>query len=142
MDRIRDISISPKPSSTPPAQNDRLPPPEMLTAIFVLLSKRKHLSLGRKDSHFVQDLVSVTHVGRFWRQVAINAPELWNEIMMRNVEAIKVFLGRSNELPLSVDLFLLFGDVTETTASLTRWFHTFTDFGNFPSTCGDRVTMH
>lgn len=113
MDGTRDISISPKPYPTTAAPNNRLPP-EMLVAIFVQLSKQKLPSSACKDSYFVQDLVSATHVCRFWRQVAINAPELWTEITMRNVEAIKVFLERSSELPLNVDLRLASEDIAET----------------------------
>jgi len=78
----------------------------MLVAIFVHLSKQKPDPPGRKASHFVQDLVSVTHVCRSWRQVAIAAPELWTEITMENPEAVRAFLERSGAVPLKVDLHL------------------------------------
>ena len=78
----------------------------MLVAIFVHLSKQEPDPPGRKASYFVQDLVSVTHVCRSWRQVAIAAPELWTEITMVNQEAAKAFLGRSGAVPLKVDLQL------------------------------------
>ena len=78
----------------------------MLAAIFVHLSKQEPDSPGRKASYFVQDLVSVTHVCRSWRQVAITAPELWTQITMANLEAVKVFLERSGAVPLRVDIRL------------------------------------
>jgi len=126
VDGIRDISISSNssnssnPPSTTAAQNNRLPS-EMLVAIFAHLS-RQELSLpGCKGSCFVRDLVSVTHVCRFWRQAAINAPELWTEIVTRDitVEAIKGFLERSGELPLNVDLRWVPGGAAETDQDIT-----------------------
>ena len=81
-------------------------PPEMLAAIFVHLSKQELPSPGREALYLARDLVSVTHVCRFWRQAAINAPELWTDIPMISAEAVKVFLERSGELPLNVDLRL------------------------------------
>ena len=105
MDGIRDISISSNPPPSTAPQNNRLPS-EMLVAIFVHLSKQGLPLPECKGSHFVQDLVSVTHVCRFWRHAAISAPELWTEVATRNltVDAIKGFLERSGELPLNVDL--------------------------------------
>jgi len=109
VDGVRDISILPKPPSVPAtiAKIDRLPP-EMLVAIFVHLSKQGPDPPGRKTSYFdfVQDLVSVTHVCMSWRQVAIAAPELWTEITMTNLEAVRAFLERSGAVPLKVGLRL------------------------------------
>ena len=90
---------------TPVADIDRLPP-EMLISIFVHLSIPEPGSPGRKASYFVRDLVSVTHVCRSWRRVAITAPELWTGITMTNLKAVKVFLERSGAFPLNVDLLL------------------------------------
>jgi len=103
VDGIRDISISLGSPSVPTtvAQINQLPP-EMLVAIFVHLSKQERDS----TSYFVRDLISVTHVCVSWRQVAINAPELWTEITMANPEVVKVFLERSRAVPLNVDLCL------------------------------------
>jgi len=103
VDGIRNIPTSPDYPSIPTtvAQINRLPP-EMLVAIFAHLSKLKRDSI----SHFVRDLVSVTHVCVSWRQVAINAPELWTEITMMGPEMVKVFLERSRAVPLNVDLRL------------------------------------
>ena len=55
----------------------------------------------------------MTHVCRSWRQAAVNAPELWTEITIGNAMAAKVFLKRSRELPLNVDLPLGPGDEAE-----------------------------
>ena len=121
MDGIRDISIS---SNSPPstaAQNNRLPS-EMLVAIFVHLSKQELPLPECKGSHFVQDLVSATHVCRFWRHAAISAPELWTEIATRNVtvDAIRGFLERSGELPLNVDLRRAPGGAAEICRDITE----------------------
>jgi len=107
VDGVRDISIFPEPPSVPEtiAQIDQLPP-EMLVAIFTHLSKQERDPPGHKALHFVQDLVSVTHVCRSWRQVAIAAPELWTEITMANPDAVKAFLERSGAVPLNVGLRL------------------------------------
>ena len=74
----------------------------MLAAIFIYLSTPESDSLGREASNFVQDLVSVTHVCRSWRHVAITAPELWTNITMDNTDAVKTFLERSGVVPLRV----------------------------------------
>ena len=50
---------------------------------------------GCKESYFVQDFVSVAHVCRFWRPAAINTPDWWTKISMRNMEVIKMFLETS-----------------------------------------------
>lgn len=104
-DGIQRLSILPEHPSFPTtaAQIDRLPP-ETLAAIFVHLSKEERDSHGRNSSSLIQDLVSITHVCRFWRQVAINAPDLWNKINTTNLEAVDTFLERSGAVPLSVDL--------------------------------------
>jgi len=102
VDGIQDISIPPSVPTTISA-TDRLPP-EMLVAIFTHLSKPE--PPRRKTSDFVRDLVSVTHVCRSWRQVAITAQELWTEVTMMNLKAVKVFLERSGAVPLNVELLL------------------------------------
>ena len=107
MNGIQELSVSPASPTIPTAaaQIDKLPP-ETLAAIFVHLSKQQPDSPGRSSSYFVEDLLSITHVCRFWRQVAINAPELWTEITMKNPEAVEAFLERSGAVPLNVDLHL------------------------------------
>ena len=104
---IQELSVSPASPTIPTAaaQIDKLPP-ETLAAIFVHLSKQEPDSPGRSSSYFVEDLLSITHVCRFWRQVAINAPELWTEITMKNPKAIEAFLERSGAVSLNVGLHL------------------------------------
>ena len=120
------MSILPDSPSTPAtfAQIDQLPP-EVLAAIFAHLSKQES-SLPRHDiSYFVQDLVSVTHVCRFWRQAAINAPGLWTEIKMTNLEAVKVFLERSGAVPLDVQLRSANKDLIQAVAPHSHRFRQF-----------------
>jgi len=98
-DGIQDISINPLEHPSVPTiitQIDRLPP-ELLAAIFFHLSKQEPDLHGREASYFVQDLVSISHVCRTWRQVAVTAPELWTEIKMTELELVKVFLERSRQ---------------------------------------------
>ena len=102
---------------TTTAQIDRFPP-EMLVAIFVHLSKPD--LWGLKPSSFILDLVSVTHVCKFWRQVAIDTPDLWSEIHMTNLEAVDTFLERSRTTPLNVDLNSAYEDVLRSVGSHTH----------------------
>ena len=105
MDEMQDMPISPElPSILPTVAEINRLPPEMLAGIFVYLSRQEPDSAGRKASHSVQDLISVTHVCTLWRRAAITAPGLWTEITMMNLEMTKAFLERSRAVPLNVDL--------------------------------------
>ena len=103
VDGTRNLSILSESLSIPgTAAHINWLPPEVLAAIFSHLPK--HGPPKRKALQYVRDLVSVTHVCTFWRQVAINAPDLWAKINTRNLEGIRVFLERSGAVPLDVDL--------------------------------------
>ncbi|KAL1940245.1 hypothetical protein VTO73DRAFT_9197 [Trametes versicolor] len=45
-------------------------------------------------------LVEITHVCRYWRDVALHTPTLWTHIAVSNLDAVKTFLKRSQDLPL------------------------------------------
>jgi hypothetical protein len=104
IDGIQDMSVSSASSTTPTAiaHIGRLPP-ETLAAIFFRLSKQ-----APEDEwctpDLIPDILSVTHVCRFWRQVAINTQDLWTEITMATPELVETFLERSGVAPLNVVL--------------------------------------
>ena len=126
VDGIRDVSILlehlPFPATVP--QIHRLPP-EVLAAIFIYLSKRERGQPGSNPLRFVKYLVSVTHVCKYWRQVAIAAPDLWTEINMTNLEAVEVFLERSGAVPLNVNLRSMNEDILQTVAPHAHRFRQF-----------------
>ncbi|RPD55935.1 hypothetical protein L227DRAFT_509197, partial [Lentinus tigrinus ALCF2SS1-6] len=45
-------------------------------------------------------LISITHVCRWWRDVAIGCPLFWSHIENEHVEQSQAFLERSQEVPL------------------------------------------
>ena len=107
MDEFQDKSTLAESPSIPAAvtQASRLPS-ELLAAIFIHLSGPQDELLVPGIPHNVQDLISATHVCKFWRQAAISAPELWAKIKMTNLEGAKAFLERSGVVPLNVYLHL------------------------------------
>ncbi|EJD38626.1 hypothetical protein AURDEDRAFT_187695 [Auricularia subglabra TFB-10046 SS5] len=69
-------------------------PPEVLTSCFL------HLPF--------QDLVSATHVSRYWRSAALAAPGLWSRVQLKPfaaiAEALSEVLGRSRARPVDLTL--------------------------------------
>ncbi|KAL1940232.1 hypothetical protein VTO73DRAFT_9184 [Trametes versicolor] len=51
-------------------------------------------------------LIRVTHVCRYWRDVALHTPALWTHIALLHPDAINAFLERSQALPLSIHLHM------------------------------------
>ncbi|KAL7283077.1 hypothetical protein ACG7TL_002501 [Trametes sanguinea] len=70
-----------------------------LIPIETLVEILSHLKRG---AGFNGDLVNATHVCKHWREVALRAPDLWNEIKLDDLGPAEVFLKRSQNLPLSL----------------------------------------
>lgn len=88
-------------------------PPELLGRIFQLYaisSREPWLSADDTTtlpacsiSDGPYEWVRVTHVCRYWRDVALQAPLLWSHIILtKNIECINAFLARSQQAPLTV----------------------------------------
>lgn len=69
-------------------------PPELLGLVFDLfVGAVAALNL---------DLICVTHVCRYWRDVALHWPALWSHIALMHPGAVEAFLTRSQTLPLHI----------------------------------------
>lgn len=84
-------------------------PPELLERIFQLHARAcrepdidaKRLSCSSATNPYAW--IIVTHVCRYWRDVALGSALLWSHIVLtRNVDCIKAFLARSQQAPLTV----------------------------------------
>ncbi|OJT15008.1 hypothetical protein TRAPUB_8451 [Trametes pubescens] len=71
-------------------------PPELLALIFGLI-------VGA-DPALNSHLIRVTHVCRYWRDVALHTPALWSHIALMQPAAIEAFLSRSEALPLRISV--------------------------------------
>ena len=49
-------------------------------------------------------IVRVTHVCKYWRAVGIQNPWLWTSFPLHHTDAVKVYLARSKNLPISLSL--------------------------------------
>lgn len=82
------------PSSTCPVPVNRLPY-ELLSSIF---------QVAIEDSETNE--ITISHVSRWWRSIAINSPTLWTQIEVNDSEAsstlASVYLERSSQSPLDV----------------------------------------
>ncbi|KAF7790708.1 hypothetical protein EIP86_001664 [Pleurotus ostreatoroseus] len=80
-------------------------PPELLSTIFVAYatSIREDYTLSWRD---VQPYlwVQVTHVCRYWRDVAIDCAVLWNWVVPASVACTQTILSRSRSAPLIINL--------------------------------------
>ncbi|EIW57220.1 uncharacterized protein TRAVEDRAFT_72384 [Trametes versicolor FP-101664 SS1] len=50
------------------------------------------------------ELIRITHVCRYWRDVALHSPALWSHIALMHPAAVEVFLARSQTLPLRISV--------------------------------------
>lgn len=89
-------------------------PPELLNMIF---------SCVEDASTENTDLISVTHVCRHWRDIALHAPILWTRIALKHPEGVRTFLDRSKALPLRVSLSTEKLPIVATVRSLTAEIH-------------------
>jgi hypothetical protein len=56
----------------------------------------------RKQS--LNNLRSISHVCRHWRNVALSTPSLWNRCTPLNLDSLRTFLGRTGTIPLVLDI--------------------------------------
>lgn len=82
-------------------------PPELLAQIFVAyIAAMKGYSSYRHrgSSHYYW--VEVTHVCHHWREVALNTPKLWSDILIESgcgsVERVQTFIARSKQAALHI----------------------------------------
>ncbi|KAG2036935.1 hypothetical protein BDR03DRAFT_1092245 [Suillus americanus] len=75
-------------------------PNEILTVIFEYLEEEERLD--GYDSEDIPACVTVTHVCRHWRNVALECPTLWRFISFYSPFWLDVMLERSKEIPLVV----------------------------------------
>ncbi|KAL4260301.1 hypothetical protein AB1N83_009547 [Pleurotus pulmonarius] len=74
-------------------------PPEVLSRIFLILAKDG----GEGATGYSLDWISVTHVCKFWNQVARNNPILWSSIDFSHPRWAEEKLSRSKSVPLSIN---------------------------------------
>ncbi|TFK61955.1 hypothetical protein BDN72DRAFT_882896 [Pluteus cervinus] len=83
-------------------------PDEILSEIFAIAQvycKVKTRSRSQSQSFSVlREWLPITHVSQHWRMVALECSQLWCEIINLPEPAIPVFLGRSRERNLSVEI--------------------------------------
>ncbi|KAH9857714.1 hypothetical protein C2E23DRAFT_881283 [Lenzites betulinus] len=89
-------------------------PPELLSMTFAYVEAG---STGNKD------LITITHVCRHWRDIALQAPVLWTRIALKHPEGVRTFLDRSKALPLTVSLSTDQLPIVATVRSLTAEIH-------------------
>jgi hypothetical protein len=77
-------------------QTHRLPP-ELLTRIF-------DLAVDPGSEEHAQQVVSLTHVCRYWRTLLLAYPSIWSTVYLKpgNPNVLSVWLGRSQKVPLTV----------------------------------------
>ncbi|KAJ6466151.1 hypothetical protein C8R47DRAFT_1154081 [Mycena vitilis] len=81
-------------------------PPELTTQIFEHFVHR-----GRASEDLISNLLTVASVCRAWRTIAVSCGALWNHVSMhvgldvaREVKLLQMWLSRSGDRPLHVDL--------------------------------------
>ncbi|KAI0792969.1 hypothetical protein BC629DRAFT_1592889 [Irpex lacteus] len=84
-------------------------PPELLERIFQLHAKscrEPNVDAESSDCSLITNpyaWIMVTHVCRYWRDVALGSALLWSHIVLtRNLDCIRAFLARSQQAPLTV----------------------------------------
>lgn len=106
-----------------PSQSIDTLPAELLSTVFL------HLRQVRRYRQLLPFQVTISHVCRHWRQVAISTPQLWSSITLfskRSLPCLEEWLRRSGAAPLDVRLDLYDAeyreklDITWITETLTR----------------------
>ncbi|OJT15012.1 hypothetical protein TRAPUB_8455 [Trametes pubescens] len=105
-----------QPPSTPNrvATSHKTLPPEVLIQVFEHAVEADIAT----NSH----LIRITHVCRYWRDLAVHSPALWTDIALRHPVAVKAFLARSKGLPLRICIDMnttFFSAITKETLTQT-----------------------
>ncbi|KAF5326412.1 hypothetical protein D9611_000949 [Ephemerocybe angulata] len=83
-------------------------PNELLLQIFHVLGDTTRVN---GNSQALAGKIVVTHVCGLWRELALSTPSLWNVFQhdgLRGCERLRVYIERSRNLPLTVELFFRF----------------------------------
>ncbi|KAG8941890.1 hypothetical protein FRC03_003886 [Tulasnella sp. 419] len=73
-------------------------PTELLSLIFLLCTDE-----AKNEAHLKSSLISITHVPKYWRNVALGCPSLWNKLHVGDHDSdtkINTLLQRSGNMPL------------------------------------------
>ena len=98
---LSDISARLRSAINPTCPINKLPP-EVLTECFLHLAPYFPLTVGPSENQ--NEWIRVTHVCRYWRNVAINLSGLWDWIEFTRPEILEMYLNRSRSQQLSVCL--------------------------------------
>ncbi|KAI9064010.1 hypothetical protein FKP32DRAFT_1570692, partial [Trametes sanguinea] len=84
-------------------------PPEILSEIFALVSTKQYEETWRHHygSSQVYKWLSVAHVCRVWRSIALDTPRLWSNIVLTRPEVDREVLARSKKAPLWISANVL-----------------------------------
>ena len=85
-------------------------PPEMLAEVFLHVVANYHCEPGRlvhNAAMFSYKWITITHVCRAWRDIALNTPRLWSYLVLASPEMTEMVLARSKMAPLCVTATIL-----------------------------------
>ncbi|KAI0330905.1 hypothetical protein GY45DRAFT_680779 [Cubamyces sp. BRFM 1775] len=87
-------------------------PPELLSEVFLYVAKAAYedprASYNRYyHSSIFYAWVSVTHVCRNWRAIALNTPRLWGHVVVSKKSVVDEMLARSKKAPLFVSAHVI-----------------------------------
>ncbi|KAI0369209.1 hypothetical protein BV20DRAFT_968410 [Pilatotrama ljubarskyi] len=87
-------------------------PPEILSEVFALVAISDYEAQRRNHygpSHAYK-WITLTHVCRIWRTVALNTPRLWSRIVLTKPDVAREVLARSKKAPLWVSATVAYRD--------------------------------
>lgn len=76
-------------------------PPEVLTEVLVHFVSAES-KISRYDNHRPYAWLRITHVCRYWRDVALSSPRVWSTIVVTGSSCVNEMLARSKKVPLEV----------------------------------------
>ena len=83
-------------------------PPEVLSEIFAALAHSSYSPQGRPGfrSQSAYDWITVTHVCRAWRNIALDTPRLWSRVILSGLDITQEVIARSKRAPLWVTAYM------------------------------------